>query len=88
LLAYLAERGLVEETGAGVVFDADVHDDMIERVTEHLSANGSITLAEVRDLFGTSRKYAQALLEHMDSEKLTRRVGDTRVLRSTGERRT
>ncbi|HEX6032529.1 MAG TPA: selenocysteine-specific translation elongation factor [Tepidiformaceae bacterium] len=87
LLGYLAERGLVVDTGAGVVFDAQVHAEMIRGVTTHITAKGSITLAEVRDLFGTSRKYAQALLEHMDSEKLTRRVGDTRVLRSMGDRR-
>jgi len=40
-----------------------------------------VTLAQVRDLLGTSRKYAQALLEHMDEERITRRVGDERVLR-------
>jgi selenocysteine-specific elongation factor len=45
--------------------------------------NGSVTLAEVRDMFGTSRKYAQALLEHMDAERITRRIGDARVLRRT-----
>ena len=31
-------------------------------------------------MLGTSRKYAQALLEHMDAERITRRVGDARVL--------
>jgi selenocysteine-specific elongation factor len=31
-------------------------------------------------MFGTSRKYAQALLEYLDREKVTRRVGDDRVL--------
>ena len=31
-------------------------------------------------MFGTSRKYAQALMEHLDEEKVTRRVGDERVL--------
>ena len=40
-----------------------------------------MTLAQVRDMFGTSRKYAQALLEHLDNERVTRRVGDERVLR-------
>ncbi len=40
-----------------------------------------MTLAQVRDLLGTSRKYAQALLENMDQERITRRVGDERVLR-------
>jgi selenocysteine-specific elongation factor len=54
---------------------------MVDRIVAHLQANGTITLAQVRDLFGTSRKYAQVLLEHMDEERLTRRVGDERVLR-------
>jgi selenocysteine-specific elongation factor len=54
---------------------------MVERVTEHVRARGSITLAQTRDMFGTTRKYAQALLEHLDREKVTRRVGDERVLR-------
>jgi selenocysteine-specific elongation factor len=40
-----------------------------------------VTLAQLRDEFGTSRKFAQALLEHFDSEKLTLRRGDEHVLR-------
>ncbi|MEX0785513.1 MAG: SelB C-terminal domain-containing protein, partial [Dehalococcoidia bacterium] len=65
----------------GVVFAAEAYQEMVERVTEHLRSHGSITLAQVRDMFGTSRKYAQALLEHLDRERVTRRVGDERVLR-------
>ncbi len=85
LLAYLAEHGLVEDTGAGVVFDPAVFREMVAKVTAHIEANGSISLAEVRDLFGNSRKYAQAFLEHLDATKVTRRVGDTRVLRGSPE---
>lgn len=85
LLAYLSDRGLVEDTGSGVVFDRAVYDDMVSRITAHIRLRGSISLAEVRDLFGTSRKYAQALLEHMDDTRITRRVGDTRVLRAPTE---
>ena len=51
------------------------------RISSAMEAAGQLTLAEVRDLLGTSRKYAQALLEHMDSEGLTLRVGDARRLR-------
>ncbi len=81
LLSYLAERGLVEDTGAGVVFASEVFAAMSARVRDHLDTNGSISLAEVRDMFGTSRKYAQAFLEHLDATRVTRRVGDARVLR-------
>jgi selenocysteine-specific elongation factor len=42
---------------------------------------GSITLAQLRDELGTSRKFAQALLEHLDSERVTIRRGDEHVLR-------
>jgi selenocysteine-specific elongation factor len=38
-------------------------------------------VAQVRDLLDTSRKYAIALLEHLDDIGVTRRVGDERVLR-------
>ena len=46
-----------------------------------LERDGEITLARFRDELGTSRKYAQALLEHFDAEKLTLRRGEARVLR-------
>ena len=45
---------------------------------------GAITLAEARDELGTSRKYAQALLEHLDASHLTVRHGDRHVLRRAG----
>ena len=40
-----------------------------------------MTLARLRDELGTSRKYAQALLECFDAERLTLRRGEARVLR-------
>ena len=46
-----------------------------------MKSKGKITVAEVRDLLSTSRKYALALMEYMDEQKITRRVGDERVLR-------
>ena len=42
---------------------------------------GDITIAGVRDLFGASRKYGVALMEYLDQQRVTRRVGDGRVLR-------
>ena len=81
LLAYLEEAGQVVAVGDGIVFGADAYREMVERITGRLKSEGTITLAQVRDMFGTSRKYAQALLEHLDRERVTRRVGDERVLR-------
>jgi selenocysteine-specific elongation factor len=55
--------------------------ELTTRVVEICERDGSTTIAGVRDELGTSRKYAQALLEHLDAEKVTRRVGDAHVLR-------
>lgn len=81
LLAYLERTGEIVRVGDGIAFSADAYGEMVERVSSQIRESGSITLAQVRDMFGTSRKYAQALLEHMDDKRITRRVGDERVLR-------
>jgi selenocysteine-specific elongation factor len=79
LLNLLIERRQVVKVSESVVFASAAYDKMVERVLAHIKANGKITLAEVRDLFQTSRKYAQALIEYLDEKKITRRVGDERV---------
>jgi selenocysteine-specific elongation factor len=40
-----------------------------------------VTIARIRDQLGTSRRYAQVLLEHLDADKVTVRRGDVHVLR-------
>jgi selenocysteine-specific elongation factor len=54
---------------------------MTAAVRGHIDAYGPITLAQARDLLGTSRRHAQAFLEHLDRLRVTRRVGEARVLR-------
>ena len=49
------------------------------------SREGSVTIARLRDELGTSRKYAQALLEHLDAQRVTLRRGDEHVLRARGK---
>jgi selenocysteine-specific elongation factor len=80
LVSYLAEAGRVVDVGAGVVFAAEAYREMVDAVVARLREQGQITLAEVRDMFGTSRRYCQALLEHLDQRRVTVRRGDTRVL--------
>ena len=50
--------------------------------TEALAGRGRLTVAQVRDMFKASRKYALALMEHLDARGVTARVGDDRVLKS------
>jgi selenocysteine-specific elongation factor len=80
LLTYLEDSGEIVRMGDGVAFSSDAYTEMTGRIVAHLREQGTITLAEVRDMLGTSRKFAQALLEYMDGEHITRRTGDARVL--------
>ena len=81
LLAYLQEKGDVVKVNETVVFTTEAYDDMVGRIVAHLEQNGSVTVAAAREIFGTSRKYVLPLLEYLDQQRVTRRVGDERVLR-------
>jgi selenocysteine-specific elongation factor len=80
VLGVLIARGDLVQASPEVLFLPQTYEDMVARVRSYIDKEGSITLAQVRDLFGTSRKYAQALLEHLDEMDVTKRVGDVRVL--------
>ena len=81
LLNVLVEEGQVVKVSDSVVFTTHAYREMVKIITGHLEAEGKITVAQVRDLLDTSRKYALALMEHLDQQRITRRVGDERVLR-------
>ena len=80
LLNLLVARRQVVKVAGDVVFSLAAYNEMVARVTAYLESHGKVTVAEVRDMFHTSRKYAVAFLEHLDGVKITRRVGDERVL--------
>ncbi len=83
ILDLLEGLGQVVRAGNSVVFSADAFDRMLDAIRAYATEHGEVTVADVRDLFGTSRKYALALLEHLDKSRITRRVGDARVMRET-----
>ncbi|MFC1900986.1 SelB C-terminal domain-containing protein, partial [Chloroflexota bacterium] len=80
LLNLLIERQEVVKLADNVVFSTSAYNEMVEKVVSQIKGQGKTTLAEVRDLLKTSRRFVQVLLEHMDEKKITRRVGDERVL--------
>lgn len=80
LLALLSDRAQIVRAGDGITFDAATWNRLQAQVVNHLRTHGKVTVAEVRDMQGTSRKYALAVLEHLDDLKVTRRQGDERVL--------
>ena len=79
-MGVLVERGSVVRVADGLVFATGAYGEMMECILAHLREHGAITVADVRDAFGTSRKYALPLLEHLDQQHITRRQGDQRVL--------
>jgi selenocysteine-specific elongation factor len=86
-LAALREAGRVVRLGPAMHIHAEPLAAVRERLLALLQAEGEVSLARFRDELGTSRKYAQALLEHFDTERLTLRRGDVRVQRrSTSSR--
>lgn len=80
LIAWLVESGRVKRLSDSIALLPEAYDDLTQGVVKLIKDRGSITVAEVRDLFGTSRKYALALVEHLDQRRITRREGDNRVL--------
>ena len=80
-LMALMEQGTLTQVSPEVLLLSETYGVMVERIKSHLRANGKITVAEVRDVFTTSRKYALALMEHLDALGVTKRVGDERVLK-------
>jgi selenocysteine-specific elongation factor len=81
VLNALVELNEFVTVSADVIFRKQDYETMNAKIRETLQKNGQITLAEVRDLFDTSRKYAQSLLEHLDTNGITVREGDFRKLR-------
>jgi len=79
--ALLDSENLIQ-VSAEVVFRREDYEEMVRQVRQAIRQKGAVTLAEVRDLLGTSRKYVQALLEYLDTTGITVRVGDARQLKS------
>lgn len=77
----LIELGDLTAVSEDVIFRKKDYEEIVERIKAAIHDQGSITLAEARDMLGTTRKYAQALLEHLDATGITMRDGDARKLR-------
>jgi selenocysteine-specific elongation factor len=91
LARYLEEQGRLVRVGDGLAVSAGAYEDARAALVAECETAGRITLARFRDLIGAGRKTAQLLLERMDADGVTRRIGDERVLRrritpSTSER--
>jgi selenocysteine-specific elongation factor len=76
----LVESGELTQLSADVVYRSETVQKMISEINMAMKEK-EFTAGEVRDLFGTSRKYALALLEYLDSKGITIRNGDQRRIK-------
>ena len=76
----LLDEGTIVDAGQGVYFHRDAVAEIRQAVADEVQTRGSVTVASLRTRLGTSRKYALTVLEYFDTIRVTRRVGDARVL--------
>lgn len=62
------------------VYHRECLEELADMVRAHVRESGPFTIAELRDMTGSSRKYVVPLAEHLDRTGLTRRQGDLRTL--------
>ena len=79
----LLDQGVFVPVSDEVVFRREDYERMVKEVRGLLERQATITAAQVRDHFDTSRRYVLALLEHLDSIGVTVREGDVRRLKQT-----
>jgi len=77
----LSRVGLAARVGANLHFDPVALEGLVGQIVAICEREGEVTIAGVRDELDTTRRYAQALLEYMDAQRMTRRQGDVHVLR-------
>ncbi len=82
LLQYLVVDGRVVRVNDDTAFARSAYDDAVRRLRHHLTQHRTLTVAAARDVLGSSRRYVLPLLEWLDAQKITRRVGDDRILRN------
>lgn len=75
----LVARGDLVEVAPGLVYDRGTLEGLISTI-RHGMESGPMTVAQIRDLLGASRKFVLALVSYTDEHKITRRVGDERIL--------
>ena len=79
-LSFLVEQGRVIQLDHDLVYSRRAYEQAVEKVRELLEREERVTVAQVRDAFGTSRKFVLPLLEQMDRDNVTQRSGDERTL--------
>lgn len=78
LVRALSDLRRIVQVNDDIAFAAETYDLLVAEIRRHIGEAGAIDAKTLRDKFGSSRKYAIAVLEHLDSLGITQRVGDLR----------
>jgi selenocysteine-specific elongation factor len=81
VVRFLIENGYVTELALDVLLLRESFERMKSQVTAFITKNGPATVSELRQALGSSRRVVVPLLERLDREGTTRRLGDRRSLR-------
>lgn len=76
----LFKDGTLIKLNPGAYMYKDHYEKAMALMREHFASHPTMSLAEYRDLLGTSRKYVLLILDHLDAQKITKMQGDVRVL--------
>ena len=76
----LSEEGKLIRLDYRYYMEKEAFEWALGELKKTVGEKGQITLAEFRDIIGTSRKYAMEILEYLDRQKITKKIDDARVL--------
>jgi len=82
IMDFLIQEGEIVKLNDGILLESNNYDIMKNKLIDFLKINGSISIAQVRELLGISRKYIIPLLNKMDEEKITQRKENVRILKT------
>ena len=82
IIDFLIQEGEIIKLSEGILLENKNYDIMKNKLIDFLKINGSISIAQVRELLGISRKYIIPLLNKMDEEKITQRRENVRILKT------
>ena len=82
IIDFLIQEGEIVKLSDGILLESKNYDIMKNKLIDFLKINGSISIAQVRELLGISRKYIIPLLNKLDEEKITQRKENVRILKT------
>ena len=80
LITLLLRDRVLVKLADDLVFHRDALEDLRKSMIDQKKASPKMDVTRFKDLTGVSRKYAIPLLEYLDRERVTRRVGDERII--------